>query len=84
MQRTRFRGGLLSKIAKARDAQEAFAGSCDPLWKTLMHCPGFLRLLQYSALELNESFDALVCKHLAELVEVVARSGESVCELKAC
>jgi len=38
-----------------------------------MHRPEILRLLQYSALELNENFDPLVRRHLGELVEVVAR-----------
>jgi hypothetical protein len=35
--------------------------------------PEILRLLQYSALELNETFDPLVRRHLGEMVEVVAR-----------
>jgi len=38
-----------------------------------MHKPEILRLLQYSALELNENFDPLVRRHLGELVEVLAR-----------
>jgi hypothetical protein len=38
-----------------------------------MHKPEILRLLQYSALDLNENFDPLVRRHLGELVEVLAR-----------
>ena len=86
LQQIRFRGDLLSRIAEARNAQEALSRAFDLLWKTLMHRPQILRLLQYSALELNEGFDPLVRKHLGELLEVVARylepwvrSGELHC-----
>ena len=73
LQQLRFRGDLLARIADAPDGRTALVRAFDLLTKTLMHRPEILRLLQYSALELNENFDPLVRKHLGELVEVVAR-----------
>ena len=73
LQKLRFRGDLLAKVANAPDGRTALALAFDLLAKTLMNRPEILRLLQYSALELNENFDPLVRKHLGELVEVVAR-----------
>jgi hypothetical protein len=73
LQQLRFRGDLLARIADAPDGRTALARAFDLLTKTLMHRPEILRLLQYSALELNENFDPLVRRHLGELVEVVAR-----------
>ncbi len=73
LQQLRFRGDLLARIADAPDGRTALTRSFELLNKTLMHRPEILRLLQYSALELNENFDPLVRRHLGELVEVVAR-----------
>ncbi len=73
LQQLRFRGDLLARIAEAPDGRTALVRAFELLSKTLMHKPETLRLLQYSALELNESFDPLVRKHLGELIEVVAR-----------
>jgi len=73
LQQLRFRGDLLARIAEAADGRAALSCAFDLLTKTLMHRPEILRLLQYSALELNETFDPLVRKHLGELIEVVAR-----------
>ena len=73
LQQLRFRGDLLARIADAPDGRTALTRSFELLTKTLMHRPEILRLLQYSALELNENFDPLVRRHLGELVEVVAR-----------
>jgi AcrR family transcriptional regulator len=73
LQQLRFRGDLLARIADASDGRTALTRSFELLTKTLMHRPEILRLLQYSALELNENFDPLVRRHLGELVEVVAR-----------
>ena len=73
LQQLRFRGDLLARIAEAPDGRTALVRAFELLTKTLMHRPEILRLLQYSALEMNESFDPLVRKHLGELIEVVAR-----------
>jgi AcrR family transcriptional regulator len=73
LQQLRFRGDLLANIADAPDGRTALTRAFELLTKTLMHRPEILRLLQYSALELNENFDPLVRKHLGELVEVAAR-----------
>ena len=73
LQQLRFRGDLLAKIAEASDGRMALVRAFELLTKTLMHKPEILRLLQYSALELNEDFDPLVRRHLGELIEVVAR-----------
>jgi AcrR family transcriptional regulator len=73
MQQVRFRGDLLARIAEASDGHTALERTFELLAKTLMHKPEILRLLQFSALELNEDFDPLVRRHLGELVEVLAR-----------
>jgi AcrR family transcriptional regulator len=73
LQQLRFRGDLLAGIAEAPDGRTALVRTFELLTKTLMHRPEILRLLQYSALEMNESLDPLVRKHLGELIEVVAR-----------
>jgi AcrR family transcriptional regulator len=73
LQQLRFRGDLLARIAEAPDGRAALARAFELLSKTLMPRPEILRLLQYSALELNETFDPLVRRHLGEMVEVVAR-----------
>jgi AcrR family transcriptional regulator len=73
LRQLRFRGDLLARIADAPDGRTALTRSFELLTKTLMQRPEILRLLQYSALELNENFDPLVRRHLGELVEVVVR-----------
>jgi AcrR family transcriptional regulator len=73
LQQLSFRGDLLARIAEAPDGRTALVRTFELLTKTLMPRPAIVRLLQYSALEMNESFDPLVRKHLGELIEVVAR-----------
>lgn len=73
LQQLRFRGDLLARLAEAPDGKTALLRTFELLSKTLNQRPEILRLLQFSALELNESFDPLVRRHLGELVEVVAR-----------
>jgi AcrR family transcriptional regulator len=73
LQQLRFRGDLLARMAEAPDGRTALVRAFELLTKTLMQRPEILRLLQYSALELNENFDPLVRRHLGELIEVLAR-----------
>jgi AcrR family transcriptional regulator len=73
LQQLRFRGDLLALVAAAPDGRTALVRAFELLAKTLMQRPEILRLLQYSALEMKESFDPLVRKHLGELIEVAAR-----------
>ena len=73
LQQVYFRGDLLALIAEASDCRTVLERTFELLAKTLMHKPEILRLLQYSALDLNENFDPLVRRHLGELVEVLAR-----------
>jgi AcrR family transcriptional regulator len=73
LQQVYFRGDLLARIAEASDGRTVLERTFELLAKTLMHKPEILRLLQYSALDLNENFDPLVRRHLGELVEVLAR-----------
>jgi AcrR family transcriptional regulator len=73
LQHLSFRGDLLARIAEAPDGRTALVRTFELLTKTLMPRPAIIRLLQYSALEMNESFDPLVRRHLGELIEVVAR-----------
>jgi AcrR family transcriptional regulator len=72
LQQMHLRGDLLAGIAEASDGATALARTFELLNKTLMNKPEVLRLLQYSALELNEDFDPLVRRHLGQLVEVTA------------
>ena len=73
LQQVYFRGDLLARVAEASDGRTVLERTFELLAKTLMHKPEILRLLQYSALDLNENFDPLVRRHLGELVEVLAR-----------
>jgi AcrR family transcriptional regulator len=73
LQQLRFRGDLLARVAEAPDGRAALARAFELLTKTLMHRQEILRLFQYGALELNETFDPLVRRHLGEMIEVVAR-----------
>lgn len=73
LQQVYFRGDLLARIAEASDGRTVLERTFELLAKTLLHKPEILRLLQYSALDLNENFDPLVRRHLGELVEVLAR-----------
>jgi AcrR family transcriptional regulator len=73
LQQVYFRGDLLARIAEASDGRTVLERTFELLAKTLTHKPEILRLLQYSALELNENFDPLVRRYLGELVEVLAR-----------
>lgn len=73
LQQVYFRGDLLARIAEASDGRTVLERTFELLAKTLTHKPEILRLLQYSALDLNENFDPLVRRHLGELVEVLAR-----------
>src|ERR1035441_6066857 len=72
LQQMHLRGDLLAGIAEASDGATTRARTFELLNKTLMNKPEVLRLLQYSALELNEDFDPLVRRHLGQLVEVTA------------
>lgn len=73
LQQVHFRGDLLARIAEASDGGTALARTFELIAKTLMHKPGILRLLQYSALDLSDNFDPLVRRHVGEFVEVIAR-----------
>jgi AcrR family transcriptional regulator len=73
LQQLRLRGDLLSGIAEATDGHMALECAFELIVKTLMQRPAILRLLQFSALELNDTVDPLIRRHLSELIEVVAR-----------
>jgi AcrR family transcriptional regulator len=73
LQQVKLSGDLLAKIADAEDAKAAVARTSELIAATMMQRPQLLRLVQYSALELNEDIDPLLRRHLGQLVEVVAR-----------
>jgi AcrR family transcriptional regulator len=72
LQEVHLRGDLLARIAEARDGRTALALTFELIAKTLKQKPEMLRLLQYSALELNEDLGPLVRLHLGELIEIIA------------
>ncbi len=73
LQQVKLSGDLLAGIAEASDARTAVARTFELIAATLMQRPDLLRLVQYSALELNEDIDPLLRRHLGQLVEVIAR-----------
>jgi len=72
LQRVQLRGELLSRLADAENGVVALATTFELISSTLQNQPQLLRLLQFSALEMNEDLDPLLRKHLGELLGVVA------------
>jgi AcrR family transcriptional regulator len=73
LQQVRLSGDLLARIAEAEDARTAVARTSELIAATIMQRPQLLRLVQYSMLELGEDIEPLLRRHLAQLVEVIAR-----------
>jgi AcrR family transcriptional regulator len=73
LQRVQLRGELLARLAEAQNGRTALSCTFELIATTLQQQPQLLRLLQYSALELNDDLDPLLRRHLGELVGVVAR-----------
>lgn len=73
LQRVHLRGELLTQLAEAQTARTALASAFELISTTLSQQPQLLRLLGFTALELNEDIDPLLRRHLGEQVEVVAR-----------
>jgi len=67
------RGDLLTQLAEAQTGRMALAATFELMSTALQQRPQLLRLLGFSVLELSEDLDALLRRHLGELVEVVAR-----------
>ena len=72
LQRVQLRGDMLSKLASATSGRAALGSALELIATTIENQPQLLRLLQFSALEMNEELDPLLRKHLGELVEVLA------------
>lgn len=72
LQRVQLRGDMLSKLASATNGRAALGSALELIATTIANQPQLLRLLQFSALEMNEELDPLLRKHLGELVEVLA------------
>ncbi len=70
--KVQLRGDLLARVAEARDGRTALDRTFELIAATLGYRPNLVRLVQFSALELNEDIDQLLRKHLRELVGVVA------------
>ena len=73
LQRVHLRGELLTQLAEAQTARAALARAFGLIVATLDQQPQLLRLLGFTALELNEDIDPLLRRHLGEQVEVIAR-----------
>jgi len=73
LQQVKLRGDLLAAVAEAGDARAAVARTFDLIAATMMQKGELMRLVQFSALELNEDVDPLLRRHLGQLVEVIAR-----------
>ena len=72
LQNVRLRGDLLMELADAPDAHVALARTFTLIRAMLAGRGDLIRLLQFSALELEDEFDPLLRKHLRELIEVIA------------
>jgi AcrR family transcriptional regulator len=72
LQNVRLRGDLLMEVANAPDAHAALARTFVLIKTMLAERTDLIRLLQFSALELEKEFDPLLRKHIRELVEVIA------------
>jgi AcrR family transcriptional regulator len=66
------RGDLLTEVANAPDAHSALARTFVLIKAMLTERNDLIRLLQFTALELEKEFDPLLRKHTRELIEVVA------------
>jgi AcrR family transcriptional regulator len=73
LQQVKLGGDLLARIAEAGDAKMVLTHTFELISTTLLTRPALLRLIQYSALEMDEDLDPLVHKYLSQLVEVVVR-----------
>lgn len=73
LQRVYLRGDLLTSLAEARSGRAALQCTFDLICKALLQQPQLLRLLGFSVLELGEDLDALLRRHLGEMVEVLVR-----------
>jgi len=73
LQEVKLSGELLAKIAEAQDGRSVLARTFELIATGLMGRPELLRLVQFSALELNGDVEPLLRRHLGEYIEVVAR-----------
>ncbi len=62
LQQVKLRGNLLAQIAEATSGRVALERAFELIAETLMSKPDYLRLLQFSALELGEDIDPLLRK----------------------
>lgn len=72
LEQVHLRGDLLSDIERAEDGRTALAKTLELLTRALLEKPEVVRLLQYSALELGNDFDALARKHLGAFIDIIA------------
>jgi AcrR family transcriptional regulator len=73
LQQVKLRGDLLSRVAEAVDARTAVHRTFELIAATMAQRQQLLRLVHFSALESGEEIDALMRRHLGQLVEVIAR-----------
>jgi AcrR family transcriptional regulator len=64
---------LLAKVAEAQDAKSVLTQTFALISAGLTQTPDLLRLVQFSALELDSAVKLILRRHLGEYVEVVAR-----------
>lgn len=73
LKNVQLRGDLLADLAAATDERAAMNRAFELVSTMLRQNADLMRLLQFSALELADDVIPLFRKHLAELVEVIAR-----------
>jgi AcrR family transcriptional regulator len=73
LQKVSLRGDLLTDIADAPDGLSALACTFRLITTTLAQKQNLVRLIQYSALELNDDFDPILRHYVGELIEVISR-----------
>lgn len=72
LRKVHLRGDLLAQLAEASDGATAIHRAFELIAATLKPAPHFLRLVQFSTVELSEDVDQLLRKYLREQVEIVA------------
>ncbi len=72
LQQIHLRGDLLAGLTEARNGRVALDRTFELIVLTFAQKPDFMRLVQFSVLELNEDLDRLLRKHLGELIEVIS------------
>lgn len=72
LKKVHLRGDLLSRLAESPDAHAAIERTFELIATVLKQDSNLIRLVHFSALELEDDVTPLLRRHLSELIEVVA------------